>query len=150
MGREKIVEFMNGYLKDNGIDVFVLYQSVDGSKQILSNMDQSALTKVSDNYDDYVWSVDKAQDGTFFYNVKAKAKGDFTWLIITLGVLVGLCVVGVVVYYFVRGRRSAIDNVKYARRDKPFKTGDIVVYVAVALVIAVLFWHFSPTAAKKR
>ena len=108
------------------------------------------MTKVSDNYDDYVWSVDKAQDGTFFYNVKAKAKGDFTWLIITLGVLVGLCVVGVVVYYFVRGRRSAIDNVKYARRDKPFKTGDIVVYVAVALVIAVLFLAFFTDGGEEK
>ena len=74
MGREKIVEFMNGYLKDNGIDVFVLYQSVDGSKQILSNMDQSALTKVSDNYDDYVWSVDKAQDGTFSTTSRRKPR----------------------------------------------------------------------------
>ena len=150
MGREKIVEFMNGYLKDNGIDVFVLYQAVDGSKQILSNMDQSALTKVSDNYDDYVWSVDKTEDGAFVYNGQAKLASDLTWLVITLGVLVGLCVVGVIVYYYIRGRRSAIDNVKYARRDKPFKTGDIVIYVSVALVIAVLFLAFFTDGGEEK
>ena len=54
------------------------------------------------------------------------------------------------VYYFVRGRRSAIDNVKYARRDKPFKTGDIVVYVAVALVIAVLFLAFFTDGGEEK
>lgn len=142
MGRDRLIEFMNGYLKDNGIDVIVLYQAVDGSKQILSNMEQSALTKISDNYDSYVWAVDRTEDGAFVYNGKARANGDLTWLVITLGVLVGLCVAGVIVYYFVRGRHSAIDNVKFAHRDKPFKMGDIAVYVSVALVIAVLFLVF--------
>ena len=142
MGQDRIIEFMNGYLKDNGIEIIVLYQSVDGSKQILSNMEPSAVKKISDNYDDYSWSVEQAEDGSFVYNGKSKQSSDFTWLIITLGVVVGLCVIGVIVYYFLRGKRSVIANIKLARKDKPFKLGDVGVYVAVVLVIAILFAVF--------
>lgn len=142
MGGDKIVDFMNGYLKKNGIQVFVVYQAVDGSKQILSNMDRNSLIKVSNNYDSFIWSVEQNDAGEYFYNSNANPPANLTWLVITLGVIVGLGVVAIIVYHFVKGRRKSLANVAAARKDKPFKLGDFVVYVAVVLVIAVLFIAF--------
>lgn len=145
MGVDKVVDFMNGYLKDNGIDVVVMYQSIDGSKQIISNLSKDDVKKVSDNYDSFAWAVEKDADGNYVYNDKvlpANNGNDFLWLIITLGVLVILAVIAVIVYHFVRGGKNAAANIINAKRDKPFKLGDIGIYLAVVLVIAVLFSVF--------
>lgn len=140
MGRDGIIEFMNGYLKDNGIDVIVVYQAEDGAKQILSNVDKEEFTKVSDNFDKFSWAIQN-ENGVFKYDYNAKLS-DFTWILITLGVLTALGVGAVVVYYFVKGRKTAVENVRSARRDKPFKLGDIFIYAACILVIIVLFSVF--------
>ncbi|MDE7455013.1 MAG: FAD:protein FMN transferase [Clostridia bacterium] len=142
MGRDKIVDFMNGYLKNNGIQIFVVYQTIEGERQILSNMDKSALRKLSDNYDDYAWAITVDENGNFAYDDSARPKMDLTWLVITLGVLVGVVVVAVIVYSFVKGKRNARQNIVEAKKEKPFKIGDIGVYVAVVLLIVVLFAVF--------
>lgn len=152
MGRDKIIDFMNGYLKDNGIEIVVLYQSLDGSKQILSNISQDNVISEGKSYGEFAWSVELNESGEYFYNASAKpapTANKLTAWIIALGVIAGLAVVGIVIYHFAKGRKNVLANVQMARRDKPFKLADIGVYVAVALVIAVLFGIFFADADKQ-
>lgn len=151
MGKDKLIEFMNGYLKDNGIKVYAVYQEGD-KKQILSNVDYESIAYVSGEIAEYSWNVDNV-DGAFVYNSNAELieytpsapiinERDYTWLLIVLGVIVLLGIAAVIVYYFVKGKRSSVTNIVNAKRDKPFKIYDIGVYVAVLLVIALLFGVF--------
>lgn len=145
MGRDKIVDFMNGYLKDNGIRIVVAYQTVDGKQQLLSNYSQEELTK-GDTYDNYAWAITTDSEGNLAYDFDAKApvdNGGYTWLIVTLSVILAAAVVAVIVVHFVKGRASKIaSNVINAKRDKPFKIGDVGVYIAVVMLIIVLFMAF--------
>lgn len=142
MGVDKVVDFMNGYLKDNGIDVVVLYKSVNGSKQIITNLDKSDVKKISDSYDEYAWTVERDANGNFFYNPSSNKANDLLWLIITLAVVIALAVVAVIVVHILKGGKKIEKNILNAKRDKPFKICDIGVYLAVVLLIAVLFLAF--------
>lgn len=145
MGRDGIVEFMNGYLKTNGIQVIVAYETVDGQKQILSNLSQDDIIAKGKYYDEYAWGI-KSADGEFSYDFDATAPknsaSNYIWLYVTLGVLGGLCIVGVITYHYVKGKRNVASNIINAKRDKPFKLGDIGVYLCVLVVIAALFVGF--------
>lgn len=145
MGRDGIVEFINGYLKENGIQVLVAYETVDGAKQILSNISQDSLIAKGKYFDEYAWSL-KNDNGIFSYDFDAKSpknsSNNFTWLYIVLGVIGGLVVLGVIVYHYLRGRKNVSSNIVNAKRDKPFKLGDIAIYLCVAIVIAALFIGF--------
>lgn len=145
MGRDGIVEFMNGYLKTNGIQVIVAYETVDGRKQILSNLPQDGIIDKGKYYDEYAWGI-KSADGVFSYDFDATAPKNsaknYTWLYVTLGVLGGLSVVGVLVYHYLKGGKNVTSNIIGAKRGKPFKMGDIAVYLCVLIVIAALFIGF--------
>lgn len=145
MGRDRIVEFMNGYLKDNGIKIVVCYQTVDGQQQVLSNYGIDEITE-GDTYDNFAWAIKTNDNGEFVYDFDAKApvnSKDFTWLLITLGVIVILAVAAVIVTYFVKGKANkTASNVLNAKKDKPFKIGDVGVYIAVVMLIIVLFMAF--------
>lgn len=145
MGRDRVVDFMNGYLKDNGIKVLLTYETVDGGKQLLSNYDKSDIVK-GDTFDEYAWSVGINGEGKFFYDVSAKAPVEahnLNWLIITLGVAVILAIVVVVVMYFVKGGKSKVaSNVLNAKKDNPVKVGDVGVYLFVVILIIALFIAF--------
>ncbi|MCM1534111.1 MAG: FAD:protein FMN transferase [Corallococcus sp.] len=151
MGRDGIVDFMNGYLKENGIKVFAVYQEGDG-KQILSNVEFDDLAYTSGEISEFSWNVGSA-DGVFAYDgdapllsytvVPPKAnKRDFTWLLITLSVLAVLGIAAVIVYHFLRGKKKVASNIVNAKKDKPFKIPDVGVYVAVVLFVLVLFGVF--------
>lgn len=139
MGKDGIVDFMNGYLKDNGIEVIVLYRSEKGVKQVLSNMKPDEVTKLSDAYDSFAWATAE-QNGKLVY--VDNSVNSYLWIVIVLAVAAVLGVVAIVVYHVVKGKRKALDTVRAARKDKPFKIWDIAVYAAVVLVIAALFGVF--------
>lgn len=141
MGRDRVVDFMNGYLKDNGIKVLLTYETVDGGKQLLSNYDKSEVVK-GDTFDEYAWSVKVDDNGNFVYDASAKApvkSQSYTGWIIALSVVLALLVVAVIVVHIVKGRKKTANNVINAKRDKPFKIGDVGIYLAVVLLIVVLF-----------
>lgn len=144
MGREKIVEFINGYLKDNGVKVCVMYQDISGKKNILSNMPQSEFTAKGETFDEFAWTL-KEQDGKYVYDPDATAPKQenryIVWAIV-LGSVAGAATLALLAYHFVRGRKRTLQNVQNARRDRPFKPADVGVYVAVLLVIVVLFAVF--------
>lgn len=145
MGKDGIIGFMNGYLKDNGITVVVAYETVDGKKQILTNLAQTDVIDKGPYYDEFAWSV-SLKDGVYSYDFNAKApksgKSDLLWLYITLSVAAVSAVVGIIVYHFVKGKKNVTANIINAKRDKPFKLGDVGVYLAVAVVIVALFVGF--------
>lgn len=144
MGRDRAIEYMNGYLKDNGIKVIVIYETVNGQKQILSNCERDSVL-AGDTFDTYAWSVKTDENGSFVYDADAKApvsSNDYTWLIIVLAVLVALSVIAVIIVHFVKGKNKSAKNIFNAKRDKPFKIGDVGVYLALALVIVILFAAF--------
>jgi len=152
MGRDRIIDFMNGYLKDNDIKVIVAYETVDGQKQILSNYSQSEVNK-GDTYDNFAWAVKVGDNGEFEYDFEAKTPvkaNNFTWLIITLGVIVGVAVIVVIVIQIVKGKDKIERNVLNAKRDKPFKAGDVGVYLAVVLLIVILFAAFFGGEAEQQ
>lgn len=147
MGRDRVVDFMNGYLKENGIKILLTYETVDGGKQLLSNYSLSEVVK-GDTFDEYAWSVKIDDDGNFVYDSSAKApvsRSNYNGWIIALGVIVALAVVAVIVVHLVKGRNKTERNVLNAKRDKPFKLGDVGVYIAVVLLIVVLFAAFFGT-----
>lgn len=142
MGRDKIIDFMNGYLKEKNIKIIVIYETADGQKQIITNYAKEDIKK-GDTFDNYALAVKRNDNGEFVYDFDAKAPvetNNLTWLIITLGVVVLLAIVVVVVLHFVKGGHSKVArNVLNAKRDKPFKLGDIGAYLMVAVLIVVLF-----------
>lgn len=144
MGRDKAIDFMNGYLKDNGIKVVVVYETVNGQKQILTNCERSSVT-AGDTFDKYAWSVKTDENGGFVYDADAKAPVNLSdntvWLIVG-GTVVAIAIIATIVVHFVKGKGKAERNVLNAKRDKPFKLGDVAVYLAVILVIVVLFAVF--------
>lgn len=145
MGRDKIVDFVNGYLKEQGIQIVVLYQTLDGKKQILSNIDESKIINTSDSFSEFNWSLKANDNGEFYYDANAKFEGKtngYKWLLITLGCIFGAVALGLIVYHFVKGRKSTVANVQHARKDKPFKTMDVFVYMLVTLLIVVLLAKF--------
>lgn len=144
MGKDRVVEFMNGYLKDNGIKVLLTYETVDGGKQLITNYSQSEVVK-GDSFDEYAWSVKTDDEGNFVYDASAKAPvsyHDYKVWIIVLSVVVVLAVVAVIIVHYVKGKGKTERNVINAKRDKPFKIGDIGIYLAVVLLIVVLFAVF--------
>ena len=141
MGRDKLVGFVNGYLAENDIKIVAVYETLQGKREILSNMATDEFSYLSDRLEDFAWALEKDGD-EFVYNAEAPnfevQKNGYKTLIIVLACVVGALLVGVVVYQFVRGKKP-LKNVQAARRDKPFKIADVVPYMAVVLVIIVLF-----------
>ena len=145
MGREKIVEFANGFLKENGIKIVVQYQTLDGRKQLLSNYRQDELTGLSESFPEFGWALKLDDDGNFYYDADAKfsnPKNSYTALLAVLGSILGVGAVGLIVYHFLRGRRRVATNVVNAKKDKPFKVLDVMLYLGVTLLILVLFYVF--------
>jgi len=143
MGKDGVMDFINGYLKDNGIKVVVLYKDLDGVQRILSNLDEDDIFDKGKTYSDFVWSVKTDENGKLVYDGSATVgKGNFKVLIIVLASVFGAGAVAIVVYHFVRGHKKALKNVQAARSDKPFKAADVGMYLVVVLLIVVLFGVF--------
>ena len=145
MGRDRIVEFVNGYLKENGIKIVVQYETLEGKKQLLTNYSEGDIRGVSDSYEEFGWALKQNGEGDFYYDANAKAGGSvdtYRWILITLGCILGAGAVALVVYHFLRGKNRTARNVQNAKKDKPFKAPDVMVYLCVVLLILVLFFVF--------
>ena len=145
MGRDRIVQFVNGYLKEKGIKIVVQYQTLDNRKQLLTNFDEKEVKWLSDSYKEFGWALIKGEDGVYYYEPDAKFSNPidtYQWILIVLGCVLGVAMIAMVVYHFVRGRKRALSNVQHAKKDKPFKVMDVMVYIAVVLLILVLFSVF--------
>ena len=141
MGRDKIVEFCNGYLKDNGIKIVVQFEALNGSKQLLSNFDEKDLTGIAESFSEFSWALKTDENGNLYYEPQVKTSSN-TVLLAVLGSLLGAGVVALVVYHFVRGKKRVTTNVINAKKDKPFKILDVLMYMCVAILILVLFCVF--------
>lgn len=146
MGRDGIVEFLNGDIcKNNKVDVVAMYQSVDGSKQILSNVQQSNLTYQAEKLGTFSWNC-KQVDGVWKYDVNAPLiephQTNYTWLLIVIAVVVVALFAFVVVARYTIHKQKFSQNIKNAKKDKFFKSVDVMVYMVVVLVIVILFSVF--------
>lgn len=146
LGRDGIVDFFNSdFCVENKIDVLAMYQSVDGSKQILSNVDQNEITFKADTLGDFSWNC-KQVDGVWKYDINAplieQHKTNYTWLLIVIAVVVVALFTLVVVARYTIHKHKFAQNIKNAKKDKFFKPVDVMVYLAVALVIVILFSVF--------
>lgn len=141
MGRDRLVDFVNGYLAEKGISIIAVYETFDGKREILSNMDIDDFSYKSESLSEFAWALEQ-REGKFVYNSEATTfvvrQNVYKTTVIVLACVVGAALVAVVVYQFVRGKKP-LNNVQHARKDKPFKLADIVPYLAVVLVIIVLF-----------
>ncbi len=146
LGRDGVVEFINGYLREHGIKIAALYETLDGRKQLLTNFDEKEIKGVSDSFDEFDWSLKQNDDGVYYYD--GTSSDAYKTVLIVLGCLLGAVAVGLIVYHFLRGRKTTLFKVQSARKDKPFKFGDILVYMGVVMVIAVLFFVFVLDAEK--
>ena len=145
MGRDRIVNFVNGYLKTHGIKIVVQYETLDGRKQLLTNYSESDVRGVSDSYREFGWALKQDADGNFYYDANAKfdnPTNTYTVVLIVLGCVLGAGAIALVVYHFIRGKNRTVKNVKNAKKDKPFKVLDVMVYLTVVLLILVLFSVF--------
>ena len=145
MGRDKIVNFVNGYLKENDIKIVVQYETLDGRKQLLSNYSEKDIRGVSDRYKEFGWALKQDEQGNYYYDANAKfnnAVDTYKVTLIVLGSLLGAGAIALVLYHFVRGKKRTMKNVQNAKKDKPFKVLDVMVYICVVLLILVLFYVF--------
>ncbi len=145
VGRDGIVEFANGVAKQLGIKILVVYQTLDGRKQLLSNYDRDEIKGVSDSYKQFDWALRENDEGDLVYGFDAgfRAKQDvYKTLTIVLGCALGVVVVALAVYHLAKGRKRTLSNVRNAKKDKAFKLCDILVYIGVVIVILVLFAVF--------
>lgn len=146
MGREGIVNFANSdFVKDNRIKFVVQYETLDGRKQLLSNYMQDELSGVSTSFAEFGWALKTDEHGSFYYDADAtftNPTGTYTVLLAVLGAVLVAGAVALVVYHLVRGKRRVVANVVSAKKDKPFKLLDIMLYLGVLLVILVLFYVF--------
>ena len=145
MGRDGIVQFMNGYLRDNDIKIIVQYETFDGRKQLLTNYSQEEIVGVSDSFGEFHWNIARDEEDNYYYDESAgfvKQTNKYDTLIIVSACILGVAITALIVYHFVRGRNRTLYNVRHAKKDKPFKLGDIIVYMGVVLAITVLFFVF--------
>ncbi len=146
LGRDGIVNFCNSaFFAENNVDILVLHETIDGRKQVLSNMDQSQMTYQAEALQEFSWNLKKVND-VWTYDGNAELielpKTDYTWLLVVLAVVVvALFAVVVVARYTVHKQKSQ-QNIHNAKKDKFFKPADVMVYLAVVLVIVVLFSVF--------
>ena len=139
MGYDGIVDFIGDYLQANGIKIVVQYETLVGGRQLISTFDMNSMSNVGEGYGEL------HLDERGFYvadYVEPNDTADYTWVLITLGCVFGAGMVALVVYHFVRGKNRAATNVQNAKKSKPFRLLDIMVYVGVLLVILVLFYVF--------
>ena len=146
MGRTGIVDYAN-YLKENGLDIKIVgqYETLDGKKQLLTNCTTDELVSQDGELEQLGWALKLDENGVFYYDANAQFKGKtdvYKVLLIVLGCLLGAALIALVIYHFVKGRNRTLSNVRHAKKDKPFRMGDLAVYVVVALVIVVLFCVF--------
>lgn len=145
MGKDKVVEFVNGYLKQNNITIVMAYQTLDGKQQIISNLSSDQITSTGTNFASYAWALEQNEEGVFVYtedgSLDISDPNANRTLVIVLGSLTGCAVLAMVVFKLVR-RTSTLSKLQNVRTEKPFKVADIVIYGAVVLVIVVLFSAF--------
>ena len=146
LGRDGIVDFCNtGFFSENNIDVLVFHQAIDGGKQVLSNMDQSALTPLSDSWQQLSWNLKKV-DGHWTYDGNAELielpKTDYTWLLVVFAVVVVALFTVVVIARYTTHKHKQSQNIPFVKKDKFFKPADVMVYIVLVLVIVVLFSVF--------
>jgi hypothetical protein len=146
LGCDGIVDFCNSnFFAQNDIDIFVMHEAIDGSKQILSNMDESQMTYKSPYLANCSWNL-KNDNGAWVYDGKAQLielpQTDYTWILIVLAVVVVALFAIVVVARYTAHKQKGAQNIHQAKRDKFFKPADVMVYLAVVLVILVLFSVF--------
>ena len=146
LGRDGIVDFCNtGFFSENNIDVLVFHQAIDGGKQVLSNMDQSALVPLSENWSQLSWNLKKV-DGHWTYDGNAELielpKTDYTWLLVVFAVVVVALFTVVVVARYTTHKHKQSQNIPFVKKDKFFKPADVMVYIVLVLVIVVLFSVF--------
>ncbi len=146
LGRDGIVDFCNSeFFQQNDIDVLVMHQTIDGAKQILSNLDQSQMTYQSEALQEFSWNLKKV-NGVWIYDGNAQLiqlpQTDYTWLLIVFAVVVVALFTVVVVVRYTTHKQKGAQNVQHVKKDKFFKPGDVMVYVCLLLVIVVLFSVF--------
>lgn len=145
MGRDRIVQMLNGLLKQLGVGVVVLYETPDGQKQILTNYSQKDLEGASDSFSEFGWALKTDENGVLYYDgtvTFVQTVDPYEVTTIVLGCILGAAVIAIVVYNVVKGRKTTLVKVRQAKKDKPFKVGDLMVYACVAVVILALFAAF--------
>lgn len=170
MGYDKIVDFISGYLKDNGIKVIVQYETLTGDRQLITNYEADDIYNLSEDYHDFEWNakgfyVSDATSNTGIGMGNGNGDGDgpgsnggtdepndpnwwdnidrtvyYKWILIVLGSILGAGAIALIVYHFVRGKNRTASNIQSAKKDKPFKVMDVMIYMLVALLIVVLFF----------
>lgn len=146
MGRDKIVDFVNGYLKQRHVSVVVVFETFDGKKEICSNVSADEILQKGQYFDTYAWALEQDEQGIFHYNANATFQKDqnevYKTVAIVLASVCGAGIVALLVFHFAKGKKSALSKIQCARKDKPFKAADVGVYTVVALLIVVLFGVF--------
>lgn len=142
LGKDKIVEMMNGYLKENDIKVVVAFETVSGEDEICSNLSRDELTVLGENFRNYAWTVDPDENGVYVYNEHAVAIVSANNVVVIVIVCVCVLVVAAAVIFRFFRHRDALETIGTVRKSKPFKPADIGVYMLVALLVAVLFAAF--------
>ncbi len=150
MGRTGIVDFFNNYAKQNNLKIVVIYETLDGGRQILSNVNKQELVTTNTTFNNFGWAVEN-QNGTFVYNSSAvvypQSSAELMWLVVTLAVILGFFVVGVVVLAFVKNA-PRMPKILATRSSKLFKKTDIIVYFLVLLLIVSLFGAFFESTSQ--
>lgn len=139
MDFDQITAFYNGYALQNGITVALMCKTTKGAKQLLVNVDESQIVSESDALEDVAFALKRTESG-WEYDVNAQVAGthgSLMWMAVVIAVVVACAALAIVICHVVKKKKG--EGVLAYKTDKPFKSGDVVVYIAVALCLAILF-----------
>lgn len=140
MTAQQIADFVNGYAKDNGIGVLAFVRTVDGQKQLLTNLDvkldeYSADIALALQRDGEIYRYDAAAT----VSASGTATTKIVFVVIVCATFAVLAVVSVVLCVTKRHVRK---DVVY-KTQPPFKRADIYVYFVLATLVVILFVAFA-------
>lgn len=146
LGKDGIVDFCNSsFFANYNVEIFVLHETIDGRKQVLSNMDQSKFVPRSETWQELTWNLSKV-DGHWTYDGNAQLielpKTNYTWILVVFAVVVVALFTFVVVARYTTHKQKQSQNIPFVKKDNFFKPADIMVYLVLVLVIVVLFSVF--------
>lgn len=138
-GKDYIVDFVNGDAAlSNGVQVVAVYQTLDGTKQLLSTA--NAMRECDGcTLNEYAVSLVKA-DGKYEYvNAKAPTSANVSTIVLVIicAAVVVLIAVNVAFKAKMRDVNKKIDII-VLKADEPFKRADAVLYLIICVLICAL------------
>ncbi len=151
MDEQQLVQFINN---NPSLTISALCKNQKGQQTIVSTTEKSTIYTKNTTFNNYAWALEKNGDEFYLNNnaVAPSAKNNGPTIAIIVGSAVVACAVVIVFVYFVKSKKGNGSNaVLQAKKQKPFVSGDVGLYMILAIVVVILLVAVTPqkTAVKQ-